>query len=159
MASDFSASVQRVQEALAAGGFGCQVMVLPASARSATEAAQAIGCRVEQIVKSLVFQGGRTQTPILVVASGVNRVNEQMLSALVAEPIEKAAAQFVREYTGFAIGGVPPLAHRQPLRTFIDRDLWQYETIWAAAGSPYAVFQLTPAELTSMTGGLVVAIT
>ena len=158
MPEERSPSARRVQEALAARGLACTVVELPASTRSATEAAQAIGCRVEQIVKSLVFRGQRTGKPVLVLASGTNRVDEARLGELLSEPIQKASADYVREHTGFAIGGVPPLGHAEPLQTFIDRDLLQYDEIWAAAGTPNAVFKLAPTHLEQMTGGRVVAI-
>jgi prolyl-tRNA editing enzyme YbaK/EbsC (Cys-tRNA(Pro) deacylase) len=154
-----SASARKVQEALQAHGLTCQVLELSNSARSAGEAAHAIGCRLEQIVKSLVFRGQQTHRPILVIASGGNRVNEQTLSALVSEPVEKANAAFVRQQTGFAIGGVPPVGHAQRLTTFIDEDLLQYDRIWAAAGTPNAVFPLTPADLQRLAQGQVVCIT
>jgi prolyl-tRNA editing enzyme YbaK/EbsC (Cys-tRNA(Pro) deacylase) len=114
---------------------------------------------VAQIVKSLVFKGKHSHKPILVVASGSNRVNERRLSTLVGEPIEKADAEFVRQHTGFAVGGVPPVGHTERMETVIDEDLLQYEEIWAAAGTPHAVFQLTPTDLQKMTGGRVVSIT
>jgi prolyl-tRNA editing enzyme YbaK/EbsC (Cys-tRNA(Pro) deacylase) len=152
-------SVRKVQEALHAHGLTCHVVELAETARSAPEAAHAIGCRVEQIVKSLVFRGQQTHRPILVVASGGNRVNEKTLSVLVSEPVEKANAAFVRQHTGFAIGGVPPVGHAQRLVTFIDKDLLEYEQIWAAAGTPDTVFSLTPADLQRLTAGQVVIIT
>lgn len=154
MQQELSASAQKVQHALQERGFAhCEVVELPSSARTAQEAAQSIGCRVEQIVKSLIFRAKHSDTPVLVVASGANRVNEQQLSTLVGEPIEKAKASFVQQRTGFVIGGVPPLGHAEALRTFIDKDLLQYDEIWAAAGTPFAVFRLTPQELVAMTGG------
>lgn len=158
MPSDLSASARRVQEALQRHGLDCHVVELPDSTRTAPEAA-AIGCHVAQIVKSLVFRGRCTDRPILVVASGANRVNEKMLGELAGEPVEKASAGFVRERTGFAIGGVPPLGHIEPLLTFIDEDLLQYDEIWSAAGTPHAVFCLTPLQLTRITGGIVTRIT
>lgn len=158
MSSELSTSASRVQQALQAGGFGCQVVELPASTRTAQEAAQAIGCEVAQICKSLVFRAKSSNRAILVIASGANRVNEKRLAALASEPIEKANADFVREQTGFAIGGVPPLAHDRPLTTFVDEDLLQYAEVWAAAGTPHAVFSLTPDALQRMTGGQVVSI-
>jgi prolyl-tRNA editing enzyme YbaK/EbsC (Cys-tRNA(Pro) deacylase) len=138
---------------LTARGFACQVRELPASTRTAAEAAQAIGCAVAQIAKSLLFQGRQSQRPILVIASGANRVNEGALGRLLGEAIDKAGADFVRRRTGFAIGGVPPLGHEEPIRTFLDEDLRQHAEIWAAGGSPTAVFPLTPADLEAMTGG------
>jgi len=148
----------RVQAALTACGLACRVAELPESTRSAEDAARAIGCRVEQIVKSLVFRGARTGRPILVVASGRNHVDEKRLGELVGEPIAKADAHFVLEKTGYAIGGVPQLGHSEPLDTWIDADLLQQAELWAAAGTPHAVFRLTPADLQQMTRGRVVAI-
>ena len=159
MARDLMDSAQRVQDALSVLGLSCQVVELPASTRTAQEAAQAIGCTVAQIVKSLIFRGTRTGKPILVLASGVNRVSEKRLSELAGEPAGKADADFVRQHTGFAIGGVPPLGHSAALETYIDADLLQYREIWAAAGTPRAVFRLTPQDLQKMNKGSVVSIT
>jgi prolyl-tRNA editing enzyme YbaK/EbsC (Cys-tRNA(Pro) deacylase) len=159
MSKELSASAQKVQAILKALGFSSHVIELPDSTRTAREAAQAIGCRVEQIVKSLVFKGQHTNKPFLVVASGTNRVNEQRLSQLAGEPVGKADADFVRQRTGFLVGGVPPIGHTERLETFIDEDLLQYEELWAAAGTANAVFRLTPAELKAMTEGRVVSIT
>jgi prolyl-tRNA editing enzyme YbaK/EbsC (Cys-tRNA(Pro) deacylase) len=151
--TELSASAQKVQAALAEKGLHCKVVQMPDTTRTAPEAAQAIGCRVEQIAKSLVFETRGTHRPILVIASGPNRVNEKRLAELIGEPIAKADADFVRERTGFAIGGVPPVGHAEPLPTYIDRDLLTLEQIWAAAGTPHAVFALTPDELVRITGG------
>jgi prolyl-tRNA editing enzyme YbaK/EbsC (Cys-tRNA(Pro) deacylase) len=153
-----SVSAQKVQHALADLGMDLQVVELPSSTRTAVEAAQAVGCQVGQIVKSLVFRAAHSDRPVLVVASGANRVNEARLGDLLGEPIAKADADYVRLRTGFAIGGVPPLAHAEPLTIFIDQDLMQYAEIWAAAGTPHAVFCLTPAQLVTMTGGAVTQI-
>lgn len=158
MPQNLSASAKRVQQALAELGLDLQVVELPASTRTAQEAAAAIGCQVGQIVKSLVFRGKHTDRPFLIVASGSNRVNEKRLSTYIGEPIEKADAEFVRAHTGYAIGGVPPVGHDRQLLTFVDEDLLQYEEIWAAAGTPHAVFRLTPADLEQMTGGQIVNI-
>ena len=155
---ELSTSAHKVQVALEARGVASEVVELPASTRSAREAAQAIGCGVEQIVKSLVFRGGSTGKPVLVLASGTNRVNEARLAELLGEPAERADPDFVRQHTGFAIGGVPPLGHAEPLLTLIDEDLLGYEALWAAAGTPHAVFRLTPAELQTVTCGQVVRI-
>jgi prolyl-tRNA editing enzyme YbaK/EbsC (Cys-tRNA(Pro) deacylase) len=145
-----------VQDALARLGLTLQVVELPDSTRTAVEAAQAIGCQVGQIVKSLVFKGKRSERPVLVAASGSNRVDECKIEALISEPLGKADAEFVRQRTGFVIGGVPPVGHSEQLETFIDQDLLQYDEIWAAAGTPHAVFRLTPADLVRITGGRVV---
>jgi prolyl-tRNA editing enzyme YbaK/EbsC (Cys-tRNA(Pro) deacylase) len=152
-------SAKKVQEALNALGIGLQVVELPASTRTSAEAAQAVGCQVGQIAKSIVFKALHSNRPILVVASGANRVNEQKIAALFAEPLGKADADFVRQRTGFVIGGVPPVGHLEPLETFIDEDLLQYKEIWAAAGTPNAVFRLTPPDLIKMTGGQITNIT
>jgi prolyl-tRNA editing enzyme YbaK/EbsC (Cys-tRNA(Pro) deacylase) len=151
-------SAQRVQDAMLAQGFTNRVVELPDSTRTAAEAADAIGCQVAQIAKSLVFRCTNSGSPLLVVASGINRVNESRIADWLQEPIGKADADFVRESTGFVIGGVPPIGHVVPLRTLIDEDLLQYEGIWAAAGHPRAVFQLTPETLVQMTGGQVLSV-
>jgi prolyl-tRNA editing enzyme YbaK/EbsC (Cys-tRNA(Pro) deacylase) len=153
MTADLSASARRVQEAVAARGFAFQVVEFPASTRTAADAAAANGCEVAQIAKSLVFRTKAEWRPILVIASGANRVNEQRLRDLIGEPIEKADADFVRERIGFAIGGVPPVGHREPLAIFIDEDLLALGEIWAAAGTPNAVFRLPAADLPTLTGG------
>src|SRR5579883_3685722 len=158
MPQELSTSAQKVQDALKERGFTSQVVELSDSTRTAKEAAQAIGCRVEQIVKSLIFKGKQSGKPVLVIASGPNRVNEKRVGELLGEPIEKANADFVRQHTGFAVGGVPPVGHLEPLQTFIDEDLLQYSEIWAAAGTPHAVFCLTPKDLIAMTGGEIVSI-
>ncbi|MCX5916322.1 MAG: YbaK/EbsC family protein [Deltaproteobacteria bacterium] len=158
MSEKLQSSAQKVQEALTALGLPCQVVELPASTRTAQEAAQAIGCTVAQIVKSLIFRGTRTGKPILVLASGVNRVNEKRLGEMAGEPIGKADADFVRQHTGFAIGGVPPVGHSTPIETYIDADLLQYQEIWAAAGTPRAVFRLIPQDLQKMNHGSIVSI-
>jgi prolyl-tRNA editing enzyme YbaK/EbsC (Cys-tRNA(Pro) deacylase) len=120
--------------------------------------AQAVGCEVAQIVKSLIFKTGHTHQPILVLVSGANRVQEKKLSDLLQEPVEKPDAEFVRQQTGYAIGGVAPVGLVESLKTFVDEDLLKFEEIWAAAGTPNAVFKLTPAELVKMTQGKVVSI-
>jgi prolyl-tRNA editing enzyme YbaK/EbsC (Cys-tRNA(Pro) deacylase) len=153
-----SPSAQKVQEALAALGFPHQVIEHEQTTRTSAEAAQAVGCEVGQIAKSLIFKGRQSGRAILVIASGANRVDEKKLRDLLGEKVEKPDADFVRERTGFVIGGVPPLGHAEPLITFIDEDLMQYDSIWAAAGTPNAVFLLTPVELVKMTGGRVVAV-
>jgi Cys-tRNA(Pro) deacylase len=153
-----SNSARKVQEALQAGGFASEVVELADSTRTAKEAAQAVGCQVGQIVKSLIFKGKESGKPMLVVASGSNRVNEKRLGELAGEKIEKADAQFVRQHTGYAVGGVPPIGHVEQIRTFIDQDLLGYEEIWAAAGTPFAVFRLSPADLQKMTSGKIVSI-
>jgi prolyl-tRNA editing enzyme YbaK/EbsC (Cys-tRNA(Pro) deacylase) len=156
--NSLSPSAQKVQNALRAQGLDLVVVELPGSTRTAAEAAQAVGCQVGQIVKSLVFKGKRSERPILVIASGINRVNEKKIEALISEPLGKADADFVRQHTGFAIGGVPPVGHDEALLTYIDADLLHYDRVWAAAGTPHAVFELDPATLKTMTGGEIVQI-
>lgn len=153
--STLKPSAQRVQEALAAHGLGLEVREFPASTRTAEDAAAAIGCTVAQIAKSLIFRGKTSDRPVLVIASGANRVDEKKISALIGEKIGKADAEFVRARTGFAIGGVPPVGHLEAPITVIDRDLLALEEIWAAAGTPNAVFRLTPGDLTALTAGQV----
>lgn len=148
-----SPSAQKVQGTLTALGFVHQVVEFEQTTRTSAEAAQAVGCAVGQIAKSLVFKGKQSGKAILVIASGANRVDEKKLRELAGEKIEKPDADFVRSRTGFVIGGVPPVSHAEPLETFIDETLMQYESIWAAAGTPNAVFKLTPADLVQMTGG------
>ena len=133
---------------------GYPVSTYPAGTRTAAEAAAAIGCDVAQIVKSLVFRK-RSGDALLVLASGRNRVDEAKVGALVAEPISKADAAFVRKVTGFAIGGVPPAGHAQPIDTFVDRDLLSLGELWAAAGRPETVFPIAPDELVRVTRGRV----
>ncbi len=152
-------SAMRVQQALDAIGLQLEVIELPASTRTSAEAAQALGCQVGQIAKSIIFQTLTTQRPVLVIASGSNRVDEKVIAALIGEEIGKADADFVRSRTGFVIGGVPPLGHAEPLVTFIDQDLLSYPEIWAAAGTPHAVFRLAPGDLDRMTGGQVIKVT
>ncbi len=156
--SDLSASAQRVQNALQAMGLKLQVVEMPASTRTAVDAAAAVGCQVGQIVKSLIFKKMHSGAALLIAASGTNRVDERLIAGLVGEPIGKADADFVRQQTGFVIGGVPPVGHIQPIDTLVDQDLLQYGEIWAAAGTPNAVFRLTPQDLVHITGGRVVQI-
>jgi prolyl-tRNA editing enzyme YbaK/EbsC (Cys-tRNA(Pro) deacylase) len=158
MSSELRASAQRVQDALAALNLPCRVIELSASTRTSQEAADAIGCTVSQIAKSLVFRGAETTTPIMVIASGTNRVNEARIAEIIGEKLAKANADFVRTHTGYVIGGVAPLAHATPLRILIDEDLLQYEELWAAAGTPHAVFALTPEQLLLMAKGEVVQV-
>lgn len=118
----------RRQDALAEQGFSNRVIELPESTRTLVEAAAAVGCEVRQIAKSLIFQGTISHKPILVIASGDNRVNEKAMAVHAGEKMQRPDAEFVRLHTGFAIGGVPPLGHDQPLLTYIDADLWRYES-------------------------------
>jgi prolyl-tRNA editing enzyme YbaK/EbsC (Cys-tRNA(Pro) deacylase) len=153
-----SKSVEKVQDKLASYGITTKIVEFSASTRTAQEAADAIGCTIAQIVKSLIFCTQQTNQPILVLTSGDNRVNEKVIEQLVSEKIKKADADFVRTVTGFAIGGVPPIGHAQKITTFIDEDLLQYEQVWAAAGTPHTVFSLPSSELARVTGGIIARI-
>lgn len=143
----------RVRAALARAGVSTQIQEMGATTRTAQDAAAAVGTRVGQIVKSLVFVAG--ETPVLALVSGSNQLDIDRLSVLTGASIRKADADVVREATGYAIGGVPPTGFPAPLRTFIDRDLMQYETVWAAAGTPRHVFAIAPSDLARITGGIV----
>ena len=158
MSKELKSSAQRVQEAFQDLGLTCEVVQMRKTTRTAEDAARAVGCEVGQIVKSLVFKGKQSQRPFLVVASGANHVNEKRLGRQISEPVKMANADFVREMTGFAIGGVPPLGHRHPITIFIDEDLLAYKEIWAAAGTPHAVVKLTPDELKMVTNGTVISV-
>ena len=132
-----------------------EVLEFDAGTRTAADAAAAIGCTVAEIAKSLVFRAKQSGRSVLVVASGDNRVDEKKVAVLLGEKIFRADADFVREMTGFAIGGVPPVGHATAPVTLIDEDLMKFATIWAAAGTPNAVFQLKPTALAELTGGQV----
>jgi prolyl-tRNA editing enzyme YbaK/EbsC (Cys-tRNA(Pro) deacylase) len=151
-------SSQRVNEALVARGLETTIVYLERAARTSAEAAAAVGCRVDQIAKSLVFRLAQSGAPLLVIASGANRVDEARVAALVGEPLGKADAEFVRTHPGFAIGGVAPVAHPAPLTTLIDEHLLKWDRIWAAAGHPHTVFPLRPQDLVRITGGRVVVV-
>jgi len=149
-----SASAQRVQEALDAAGLRCRVVEHEASARTSAEAASLLGCDVAQIAKSLVFRRG-AEGAVLVIASGANRVDEAKVAALLREPIGRADAAFVRQATGYAIGGIPPLGHATPMPVLVDRKLTEFDIVYAAGGTPNALFPIAPADLVRASGGTV----
>jgi prolyl-tRNA editing enzyme YbaK/EbsC (Cys-tRNA(Pro) deacylase) len=151
-------SAERVQAVLAAAGGEHKVVTFAETTRTAAEAAAAIGTTVAQIAKSVIFRAQESDRSVLVVASGVNRVDEKKVAALLGQPISRADPDFVRSRTGYVIGGVPPVGHATPPATFIDEDLMAFDEIWAAAGTPNSVFRLTPAELVKLTGGQVAAV-
>ena len=153
MNQPLSPSAQKIQNLLTARGYAVTVIEFSESTRTAQEAADRAGCQLGQIVKSLIFRGNSSGKPILVLTSGANRVDEKRIEVYAGEPIGRAEADFVREVTGFAIGGVPPLGHAQRMETYLDEDLLLYETIWAAAGTPNAIFELSPVQLQEMTEG------
>ncbi len=144
----------RVARALEALGLEIHIVQFPQSTRTAKEAAAAVGTDVAQIVKSLVFLAGGE--PVLLLVSGANRVDVGKVSQLLGKQLERADAETVRQVTGFAIGGVPPVGHPRRLTTLIDRDLLRYDTVWAAAGTPNAVFPISPQDLVRVTEGQVV---
>lgn len=148
-----ASSVDRVKAALEAHGHGGELRRFPESTRTAEEAAAAIGCTVAQIAKSIVLRTG--DRPVLVIASGVNRVDPAKVAELVGGPVKRADAGWVREVTGFAIGGVAPVGHLTQPIVLIDRSLESLEPIWAAAGSPNAVFSTGFADLVTLSGGQV----
>ncbi|HEU4390736.1 MAG TPA: YbaK/EbsC family protein [Blastocatellia bacterium] len=158
MTDQLSRSARRIQDALSALGTDFEVVELPSTTRTAADAAAAIGCSVEQIAKSIVFRTVKDKKPVMVIASGVNRVNEVRIAEFVGEPVEKADAAYVREKTGFAIGGVPPIGHVEPLFTIIDEDLLGLTELWAAAGTPNSVFKISGTSLLEITAGVLKAI-
>lgn len=152
------ASAQRVQDALAALGLDSRVVELAVAARTSQQAADALGIEVGQIAKSLVFRAAQTGRAVLVIAAGDRRVDESRIAARLGEPIERASPEFVRAHSGFAIGGVAPLAHAQPMTTFFDASLRRFDVVWAAGGTPHCVFPIAPAELLRASGALELAI-
>jgi Cys-tRNA(Pro) deacylase len=156
MNEELRKSAQKVQAVLDSFGLALTVVEFQESTRTSQEAADAIGCELGQIAKSLIFRGKTSHSPVCVIASGVNRVDEKKLKALLGEKVEKADADFVLQHTGYAIGGIPPVGHATPLRILVDEDLVRYETVWSAAGTPHAVFRLTSKELVMITRGEVV---
>ena len=151
-------AVRRVLAAAERKGIDLAVVTFDESTHTAQQAAAAVGGELGQIVKSLIFKGRDSSKPILVLTSGANRVNEKRISEYVGESITRPDADFVRAVTGFAIGGVPPIGHLQKMETYIDEDFLQYETIWAAAGTPNAIFELKTNDLQKMTDGRVVQV-
>jgi prolyl-tRNA editing enzyme YbaK/EbsC (Cys-tRNA(Pro) deacylase) len=148
-----SAGADRFAAAAAALGLRPDVHRFPEGTKTAQDAARAIGCDVAQIVKSLVFVAG--DRPVLALTSGANRVDTEKLATLAgAATSRRATPEEVREATGFAIGGTPPFGHPSPLPTFVDRDLLAFDTVWAAAGTPDAVFPLRPEDLLELSGGV-----
>ena len=148
-----SPSARRVQQALRDLGLDCVISEHATSARTSQEAADVLGCSVAQIAKSLVFRGTQSGAPVLVIASGANRVDEAKVGALLGEPIGRAKPEFVREVTGYAIGGIPPVGHVQPIRTWVDEDLLKHQTVYAAGGTPNALFPIRSSELLRICGG------
>jgi prolyl-tRNA editing enzyme YbaK/EbsC (Cys-tRNA(Pro) deacylase) len=157
--STLSSTAQKIQNLLNELGYNYTVIEHAESTRTAQEAADQAGCELGQIVKSLIFRGKISGKPILVLTSGPNRVNEKLISEYAGESIGKADADFVRAVTGYAIGGIPPFGHVEPMETYLDEDFLKYTTIWAAAGTPKAIFELKTEDLQKMTNGKVVKVT
>ena len=153
-----SPTAQKFQDLLNSLGYGYTVVEHVESTRTAQEAADRAGCELGQIVKSLIFKGKESGKPILVLTSGANRVDEKRIREYAGESIGKADADFVRAVTGYAIGGVGPIGHQQPMETYIDEDFLQYQTIWSAAGTPNAIFELKTDDLQKMTSGRIVGV-
>lgn len=153
-----SRSARKVAAALADRGLDAEVRELPDSTRTARDAAQALGCEVGQIIKSLVFRDVERDQPVLVLASGSDRVDEDELAAVHGSKVNQATGAFVRERTGFAIGGVPPLGHAEPIVTYMDSGVLDHVTVWAAAGTPRAVFCTSPQELRHVAGAKLVSV-
>jgi len=146
------ATALRVAQLLRAAGVEASVVEFEQTTRTSAEAAAAIGCEVAQIAKSIVFRGASSGAAIVVVASGANRVSEAKVAARLGEALERADADFVRAATGYAIGGVAPIGHAQPVKLLLDEDLRRFETVWAAGGTPFSVFPIAPEALRRVTG-------
>jgi prolyl-tRNA editing enzyme YbaK/EbsC (Cys-tRNA(Pro) deacylase) len=142
----------RTAELLRDAGVDARVVEFEQPTRTSAEAAAAIGCSVAEIAKSIVFRGGNSGQAIVVVASGDNRVSDAKVAAMVGEPLLRANAAFVRAATGYAIGGVAPIGHAQPVKLLLDTDLRRFATVWAAAGTPFSVFPVSPEQLRTLTG-------
>lgn len=159
MSQALSKASKSLQAALKSGGLNCKVVELVSSARTAQDAARSIGCLVAQIAKSLIFKTAQTGKPVLVLASGINRVNERTIELHIGEKIVKADATFTKDVTGFAIGGIPPIGHKQKIDLiFIDAELMKLNSVWAAAGHTHAVFNIFPQDLQKVTQGKIISI-
>jgi prolyl-tRNA editing enzyme YbaK/EbsC (Cys-tRNA(Pro) deacylase) len=156
--SELKPAARRVQEALRSRGLDSEVRHMHQTTRTAEEAAAACGCAVGQIVKSLVFRGAQSGKPYLLLVSGANRVDEKGVAERIGEPLRRPDAQYVRDVTGFAIGGIPPLAHDTPLDTFMDEALLAHGVVWAAAGTPDAVFAIAPRQLAEAAGATIIGV-
>ncbi len=151
--SNLSPTAQKIQNLLNSLGYSYRVIEHAESTRTAQEAAERAGCELGQIVKSLIFRGKTSGKPVLVLTSGANRVDEKLISQYAGEPIGRADAEFVRQVTGFAIGGIPPVGHAEKMDTYMDEDFLQFQVVWAAAGTPNAIFELKTEDLQKMTDG------
>jgi prolyl-tRNA editing enzyme YbaK/EbsC (Cys-tRNA(Pro) deacylase) len=152
------ASAQRVAYAAMQLGLDTQILRMADSTRTAAEAAAACGCEVGQIVKSLVFRGANSGMPYLLLVSGKNRVDEKKTATVIGESLARPDAAYVRGTTGFAIGGIPPFGHAQPLKTYMDADLLAYVDVWTAAGTPHCVMRLKPQDLLAKTQAVTISV-
>ncbi|MFN7038335.1 MAG: YbaK/EbsC family protein [Alphaproteobacteria bacterium] len=156
----FKGNIQIVKDALSHKGLNCKILDLPTSTRTAEEAASTIGCTVSEIAKSLIFKTKNSGRPILVLVSGQNRVNEKTLESHIGEEIRKADADFAKEITGFSIGGIAPIGHKEKIEiVFVDEDLFNFDNVWVAAGTSNAVFNIKINDLLSITNGQKIKIT
>lgn len=158
MNNELSPSARRFQDTIISLGYEYKVVEFRETTRTSSDAAERIGCEVGQIVKSLIFKGHDSGNAILILTSGANRVDVKKAACLIGESIDRADPEFVRSVTGFAIGGIPPFGHVTKIESYIDADLQQYDTLWAAAGTPNAVFELTYQDLLIVTSARIVEI-
>ncbi|MFY0691368.1 MAG: YbaK/EbsC family protein [Paracoccaceae bacterium] len=154
-----SKSLKRVRAALEAAGLTPEIIETPEAARTAQQAADQAGCHVDQIAKSIIFRGADSGSALLFLTAGGNRVCDRAASALAGEPLGKADAALIRRQTGFAIGGVAPIGHLNPIRAFVDPRLCEFDSVWAAAGTPHHIFRLQPGRLVALCEGTVAPFT
>lgn len=150
--------MEKIEKILKEYNLNLELKEFSQSTKTSKEAAEAIGCDVAQIGKSIIFKGKISGRPYLVIASGKNRINEEKFSQIVGEPIEKGDADFVKEKTGYIIGGVPPFGHKENIETYIDEDLFKFKDIWCAGGTPYSVFRINTEDLLKITKGKIINI-
>jgi prolyl-tRNA editing enzyme YbaK/EbsC (Cys-tRNA(Pro) deacylase) len=158
MRDNLNPTARKIQTILDQLGYKCEVIEFQETTRTSVDAAARVGCSLGQIVKSLIFRGKISGKPILILTSGANRVDTKKIAGLIGEKIDRADPEFVRSCTGFAIGGIPPLGHLSAIETILDEDLLSYDYLWAAAGTPNAVFKLSPQELLSMSSAKVASV-
>lgn len=153
-----SSGAERFRAAAADRGLAIAIVEMDESTRTAQEAATACECDVGQIVKSLIFQTRDTADAVLLLVSGTNRVDQDKVAATIGQPLDRPDADFVKEFTGYSIGGVPPFGHARSMTTYMDADLLEHDTVWAAAGTPKAVFSISSARLRDVTQAATIAV-
>lgn len=159
MSDNLPKSTRIIDKILKEKGLTCEIKEFPSSTRTAQDAANSIGCHLSQIAKSLIFKTKKTSQPVLILASGINRVNEKSIAKVLGDKITKADANFTRENTGFAIGGIPPIGHKEQIPfIFMDESLLTHETVWASAGTPNTVFEISPQMLIEITAAKAICI-